>query len=443
MDNRMIQANKDYAIGQPIGSYKHNRLCASLKCISTIVIMMLCTLTTWGQTYTVTLKAGVGTGDDITISNADAANVATSQQTAANGQFWQEGEAWWFKLPECPNSFKAPNGYLFDGWDNGLINAGTIWSITGNITLTAKWKEKSQEIYASYILSPTNYTLIGEDILANSGYTDITCTLTSLVLGKIKDRHGRYVGVKGINFSINGGILSNNSGNSIPFLVDDYYHLWPDSTSASGRDLSSQGDTLIMAVYINPDDYNQAPPGIYSGTLTYDSYWREADTGEDSNNNTVAGASGTITLTLTIPDSTPPAESYDLTANEATLNGVTKYWTTFYHPSLSYELPAGAMALTMNSSKQLYVVGDGNIIPKNTAVIIMADASAVDASGKIVLTTTTETATPVSGNVLHGTSTATAAGANTYVLSKDANGNFGFFKFTGTIPANKAYINEE
>ena len=130
-------------------------------------------------------------------------------------------------------------------------------------------------------------------------------------------------------------------------------------------------------------------------------------------------------------------------AHPAALNGVMKYWTTFYDADNNYKLPAGAMALTMNSSKQLYVVGDGNIIPKNTAVIIMADASAVDASGKIVLTTTTETATPVSGNVLHGTSTATAAGANTYVLSKDANGNFGFFKFTGTIPANKAYINEE
>ncbi|MBP5361169.1 MAG: hypothetical protein J6129_06810 [Bacteroidaceae bacterium] len=46
---------------------------------STFLLMLLlaATLTSWAQTtYTVTLKAGDGSGSDITISSADAANVA-------------------------------------------------------------------------------------------------------------------------------------------------------------------------------------------------------------------------------------------------------------------------------------------------------------------------------------------------------------------------------
>lgn len=140
------------------------------------------------------------------------------------------------------------------------------------------------------------------------------------------------------------------------------------------------------------------------------------------------------------------ATEFTLTAHQATLNGVSKYWTTFYHETENYLLPNGAMVLTMDNENHLFVVGDGNIIPKGTAVIIMADTSALDASDKITLIPTAVTATPVSGNVLQGTSSATAAstvagGKKVYVLSKVGD-DFGFFEYTGEIPGNKAYYNE-
>ena len=148
---------------------------------------------------------------------------------------------------------------------------------------------------------------------------------------------------------------------------------------------------------------------------------------------------------VTISATCTAADTFVIPANQAALNGVTKFWATFYHPLGNYQLPDGAMALTMDSNKQLYVVGNGNIVPAATAVVIMADASALDANGKLVLTETTETATPVDGNKLEGTSVATATTnlvsgtQKVYVLSKVGE-DFGFFQFEGTLNANKAYF---
>ena len=124
-----------------------------------------------------------------------------------------------------------------------------------------------------------------------------------------------------------------------------------------------------------------------------------------------------------------------LTAHQAAYAGQTRYWTTFYHPNYNYKLPAGAQAFTMDSEHALYRVGDGTIVPAGCAVVIVSDAS------ELTLTMTGSSATPKDGNILQGTSTATAAPAKAYVLSKEGE-TFGFFKYTGEIPANKAYYVE-
>ena len=135
------------------------------------------------------------------------------------------------------------------------------------------------------------------------------------------------------------------------------------------------------------------------------------------------------------PKATNEDASRDLTARSATLAGQTRYWTTFYHPSWNYTLPAGAQAFILKSDKVLYRVGDGTMVPANCAVVIMAD------SASITLTATNANAPAVSGNILQGTTATTAAPAGSRVLSK-VNGTFGFFEFTDDIPANKAYYVE-
>lgn len=131
-------------------------------------------------------------------------------------------------------------------------------------------------------------------------------------------------------------------------------------------------------------------------------------------------------------------------ARKAGLAGQERYWATFYSDT-RYALPAGAQAFIMKNDHVLYCLGDGSIIPANCAVVIMADTSALTnptaASGIVTLTPTSAAEPVVSGNILQGTSAATAAPAGARVLGKVSE-TFGFFEFTGDIPANKAYYVE-
>lgn len=124
-----------------------------------------------------------------------------------------------------------------------------------------------------------------------------------------------------------------------------------------------------------------------------------------------------------------------LTVHEANFQGQTKYWTTFYHPTAGNKLPEGALAFKMKSDHVLYLVGDGSVIPADFAVIIMSNTA-----DDIELTVTTQsvTYTATQGNILKGTNNYTNGTA--YVMGKDAEGNMGFFEWSGTsMPANKAY----
>ena len=141
-----------------------------------------------------------------------------------------------------------------------------------------------------------------------------------------------------------------------------------------------------------------------------------------------------------------------ITAHAATFQGITGYWATCFDASYSYRLPAGAQAYTMDDLYHLYRVGtDGSIIPRNTAVVILANKATLP------LTVTTDTADIHGTNILCGSNNPVTLDGDgkvpvpgtenkgfPFVLSVDANGVIGFRQYTGSgpdpaIPANKAY----
>ena len=135
----------------------------------------------------------------------------------------------------------------------------------------------------------------------------------------------------------------------------------------------------------------------------------------------------------------------------ATILGETKYVTTFYQKNYAYRLPAGALAYTasLDGDKVVFhrIGGKSDMIPANTAVVIIADASAVS-GGRISLTELDSAidVTAHDGNILQGSDVPVAApegqidGKTAYVLGKDTDGKLGFFPFSGFwIPAGKAY----
>ena len=114
------------------------------------------------------------------------------------------------------------------------------------------------------------------------------------------------------------------------------------------------------------------------------------------------------------------------------------YWASFYCSSAGYTLSDGAKAFTLNSNKQLYQLGDGNVIPANTAVVIISDTDL------ITLRESTRASASVSGgdNILVGADSAKAVSSITgtpYVLGIVGDA-LGFYKYTGDkVPAMKAY----
>lgn len=133
---------------------------------------------------------------------------------------------------------------------------------------------------------------------------------------------------------------------------------------------------------------------------------------------------------------------YPITANvDPDHAGV--YYSTHYNEMQKYQLPAGTEAYVATVSGEdlnlTKVVNAGEVLPANTAVILKST------SASVVLTPTDAAAVTISAtNDLHGVDSETAAPANCYVLSGHSTDNsvtgVGFYEFTGTIPAHKAYL---
>ena len=134
-----------------------------------------------------------------------------------------------------------------------------------------------------------------------------------------------------------------------------------------------------------------------------------------------------------------PVFDYTLSLTSATILGESKYVTTFYHGTLAYQLPAGALAYTAGKDSDkvvFYRIGsDSKVIPAGTAVIIVADSS-----DDIILTKLDSTDVTVTSNLLHGSDTDyTVQSGTAYVLGVSG-GVLGFYPVTGnTVPAGKAY----
>ena len=134
-----------------------------------------------------------------------------------------------------------------------------------------------------------------------------------------------------------------------------------------------------------------------------------------------------------------PDFNFTLTTTLATVLGESKYVTTFYHGTLDFRLPADALAYTAGRADGkivFYRIGtDSNIIPKHTAVIIVANTPTV------ALTKLDSASVSVKdGNILQGSDTNTTEASGTAYVLGAVNSTLGFYPITGnTIPAGKAY----
>ena len=258
------------------------------------------------------------------------------------------------------------------------------------------------------------------------------------------------------NYSSSAGALYEGSKYSSPNVKNSYTRsctVTNNSVSSSSNSMYTVtaginavvGGTKIIS-YAGTDYYKEnaaitvsAAPGFTINSVYYT---------PEGGTSTLATANedGTWSFTMPANDVTvSTAGSLDLTAHEATVMGDAKYVVSLYDGTTDYQLPEGALAYTaelVNGTAVFYRIGeDSNLVPRGTAVIIVADASALT-GGKLTLTTVDAsgiTARP--GNILKGSDTDIAKpDGSVYVLGVNGSGVMDFVKFTGSIiPAGKAY----
>ena len=253
--------------------------------------------------YTVTLSPGAGAGTPITISSTD--HMYSTPDNGVNvpwGYFYKytADNKIWFRFPDLPDTFTAPDDYLFDKWDPD-VNPGGHFCMSGNtteLTITAQWKKDLNKLTpASYSLSPASYTI------TQSGYTDIECVVTSFEKGKVES-NGQPVEVGAIEFTLNKGTLTDGNGNSIPFLVDEIWHFGA-GDSVDINPIDAPNESFTAAVFINENEFNAADPGTYTGIYQIDSTWIGVNSSER-----VSGNPHSIALTLIVPE---PSKSHTVT----------------------------------------------------------------------------------------------------------------------------------
>ena len=131
-------------------------------------------------------------------------------------------------------------------------------------------------------------------------------------------------------------------------------------------------------------------------------------------------------------------QDVDVTANEGATG---EYWATYYNGTTSFTADENTTVYqaAVNSGKTAVVLTEvtGREIPAGKGVVLKSSAAT------ITLTPTTTTTQTLEGNELTGVDVATAAPSNAYCLSKETTGSargVGFYTYTGTIPAHRAYL---
>ena len=181
-------------------------------------------------------------------------------------------------------------GFSFLGWAESsdgevVYSGGQTITLTRNTILYAQW----QIINGSFTLSAASLSPADFD---ENGYATLTVTATALVF---QPRVSPYTNEDEFASSLNIIIFNNELENGtayLPFSLYDMNH--NGSVNGIGVDYTAAGQSLEIAIYIDPAVLAAAAPGTYTCDLLYHGYW-------NFHGETSKLLDGFIPLTLTVP----------------------------------------------------------------------------------------------------------------------------------------------
>lgn len=217
------------------------------------------------EVYTVILKSGKGTGNDVTIKSTDNNAMAKNEASAKPGQFFTENNATYFCTPlSAPKNFQPPsdNEYSFSGWANEsgefLHDEDVKMNDYENNTLvlTALWNDSYFELEAK-----------DEIKVKGPGYTDFTYTLENLHLGATDLGNGNELIVDNLELEFTSGTLE-IGGQKVPYMICPTYGNPGKKALSESFTEADAGKQFKMSIYISEEDYKKIQPGTYTTTLT-------------------------------------------------------------------------------------------------------------------------------------------------------------------------------
>lgn len=124
-------------------------------------------------------------------------------------------------------------------------------------------------------------------------------------------------------------------------------------------------------------------------------------------------------------------------------NNAGDFYTTLYNSDWAYHIPEGVKAYTATLTDKVIHLSaiKGNTIPKGEPVVIKCvnEEAKNTTDNTLYIPHTFKSVKKNRDNILKGTPGTMTAPANTYILSCEQN-QLGFYKFTGTLEAHKAYL---
>lgn len=327
-----------------------------------------------------------------------------------------------------PTSLPSHTGYTFIGWyttaDGGeQVTTNTIVEITdNNQILYAHWTANTYQVS----FNPKGGSEVPKkDVTFDSTYGDLP---TPTRIG--------YTFTGWFTAETDGTEVKSTSAVTTASNHSLYAH-WTANTYQVSFD--SNGGSAIAPINVTYDGTYETLPDATRYGYNFDGWYTESGKKKEKT------ARVDITSDMTLYAHWSPKATNFEAYTASGLGGY--YFRSFFDSKVAYEMPDKVMAFTakIDNDYLLLTAIEGNIIPKNTPVILRAEESAIfkeNDKNYIKLVTSESDMSKPEGNVLLGTDDDMASpNDNCYILSHGSKG-LGFYKWptTKTLEAHKAYI---